>query len=72
MNKTPPARLFSGKGLSIKTFLIMGRGFVQCRHFVDKVEERVLQIRTSDFLMQKTSDLSIFLVCPREQGGKGC
>jgi len=36
--------------------------FVQCG-------QGVLQMRTSAFLMQKTSDFSKFMMCPHGQGG---
>jgi len=37
-----------------------GRGFVQCGHFADK--------GFFNFLAQKTSDFSKFMVCPQRQG----
>jgi len=34
------------------------------------VEKGVLQMRTSQFLEQKASDFSKFIVCPHGQGGR--
>jgi len=44
-------------------------GFVQCGHFADKWDKGFFRCRCPNFLVQKTSDFSKFLVCQHRQGG---